>query len=223
MRVAGIVPAAGRGERLGHPVPKALVHVGALPLVVHAIATLMRAGADPVVVAAPPDAIEEVRRRAPRAVVVPGGAHRWESVRLALAAVPADIDAVLVHDAARPLTPDDVVQRVMAALAAGASAAIPALPLADTVKRVDGDGAVVETVDRTTLRAVQTPQGFRRDVLADAHAAADAATLDVTDDAALVEAMGVDVLTVAGDPRAFKVTTPWDLAVAELIWERGMA
>jgi len=222
MRVAGIVPAAGRGERLGHLVPKALVNVGALPLVVHAVAALLRAGADPVVVAAPPEAVDEVRRRAPRAVVVPGGAHRWQSVRLALDAVPADVDAVLVHDAARPFTPDDVIARVIAALAAGAPAAIPAIPLADTVKRVDGYGAVVETIDRTTLRAIQTPQGFRRDVLANAHDTADAETLDVTDDAALVEAMGLDVLTVEGDPRGFKVTTPWDLAVAEMLWERGM-
>ncbi|MDQ1748484.1 MAG: 2-C-methyl-D-erythritol 4-phosphate cytidylyltransferase [Frankiaceae bacterium] len=221
MRIAGIVPAAGRGERLGRPTPKALVQVGALPLVVHAVAALLRAGADPVVVAAPTDAIEEVRRQVPRALVVPGGAHRWESVRLALDAIPADVDAVLVHDAARPFVPDDVVERVVAALDAGAAAVVPVAPLADTVKRVDRDGVVVETVDRSTLRAVQTPQGFRRDVLAAAHA--DAETLDVTDDAALVEAMGVAVQTVWGDPRAFKVTTPWDLAVAEAMWETGKA
>ena len=219
MRIAAIVPAAGRGERLGHPIPKALVQVGGLTLVVHAVAGLFRVGVEVVVVAAPPDAIEEVRRRVPRAVVGPGGADRRESVRLALEAIPPDFDAVLVHDAARPFAPDAVGQRVIAALQAGADAVIPVVPLVDTVKRVDGYGVVTETLDRSELRAVQTPQGFRRDVLAAAHAAE--RTHDVTDDAALVEAMGIKVQTVAGDERAFKVTTSWDLAVAESLWRSG--
>lgn len=218
MRVAAIVPAAGRGERLGHPVPKALVPVGGLPLVLHAVAALLRAGVETVVVAAPLDAVDQVRRRAPRAVVVPGGADRRESVRLALDAIPVDVDAVLVHDAARPFAPDDVVRRVLATLEAGASAVVPVVPLADTVKRVDGYGVVVETVDRSTLRAVQTPQGFRRDVLVEAHRSYNG---EVTDDAALVEAMGIPVQTVEGDQRGFKVTTPWDLAVAEALWGLG--
>lgn len=217
MRVAAIVPAAGRGERLGHPTPKALVHIGGLPLVVHAVAGLIRAGIETVVVAAPPEAIDEVRRRVPRAIVVPGGADRRESVRLALTALPADVEAVLVHDAARPFGSEHVVQRVVAALDAGAAAVVPVLPLADTVKRVDGYGVVVETLDRSMLRAVQTPQGFRRDVLEAAHQQ----DATVTDDASLVEAMGVEVWTVEGDPAAFKVTTPWDLYFAEVLWERG--
>jgi len=221
MRIAAIVPAAGRGERLGQPVPKAMVQIGGLPLVVHAVAALFQAGIDTVVVAAPLDAIDDVRRMVPRAAVVPGGADRRESVRNALAAIPPDVDAVLVHDAARPFVPDDVVRRVLDALQAGAAAVVPVLPLADTVKRVGGDGVVIETIDRSTLRAVQTPQGFRRDVLAAAHAAD--ATYDVTDDAALVEAAGVPVQTVPGDARAFKVTTPWDLAVAESLWKGGPA
>ena len=219
MRIAAIVPAAGRGERLGQQVPKALVPIGGLPLLAHAVAALLRAGVEAVVVAAPPDAIDDVRRVVPRAIVVPGGADRSESVRRALDAIPSDIDAVLVHDAARPFTPDDLVQRVMAALHAGAAAVIPVVDLADTVKRIDGYGVVAETIDRSTLRAVQTPQGFRRDVLVAAHAAGASAT--VTDDAALVEASGVAVQTVAGDERAFKVTTPWDLTVAATLWERG--
>lgn len=219
MRVAAIVPAAGRGERLGHPIPKAFVQIGGLTLVAHAVAGLLRAGIETVVVAAPPEAIDEVRRLVPQAVVVPGGADRRESVTNALAAIPADVEAVLVHDAARPFAPDDVVHRVVAALEAGALAVIPVVPLADTVKRVDGSAAIVETIDRSTLRAVQTPQGFRRDVLADAHAAERSG--DVTDDAALVEAMGIEVRTVDGDQRAFKVTTPWDLAVAESLWKWG--
>jgi 2-C-methyl-D-erythritol 4-phosphate cytidylyltransferase len=218
MRVAAIVPAAGRGERLGHPMPKALVNIGGLTLVVHAVATLIRAGVDTVVVAAPPDAVEEVRRCVPRAVVVPGGADRSESVRRALDEVPADVDAVLVHDAARPFATDDVVRRVIDALTDGAAAVVPVVALADTVKRIGADGVVVETLDRSTLCAVQTPQGFRRDVLAAAHSGPGG---PVTDDAALVEAMGVEVRVVDGDERAFKVTTPWDLTVAQTLWERG--
>jgi len=218
MRIAAIVPAAGRGERLGHGSPKALVRVGAVTLVAHAVAAMLRAGAETVVVAAPHDAIDDVRRHVPRAIVVPGGADRRASVLAALTAIPADVDVVLVHDAARPFAPDDMIQRVVTALAAGASAVIPVVPLADTVKRVDASAVVVETIDRSALRAVQTPQGFRRDVLAEAHAIQSG---DVTDDAGLVEAMGVKVLTVEGDQRAFKVTTPWDLTVAELQWKRG--
>ncbi|MDQ1685379.1 MAG: 2-C-methyl-D-erythritol 4-phosphate cytidylyltransferase [Frankiaceae bacterium] len=218
MRVAAIVPAAGRGERLGHPVPKALLQIGGQSLVEHAVAGLIRAGVELVVVAAPADVIDEVRRLVPQATVVPGGSDRCASVRLALDAIPVDVDAVLVHDAARPFGSDDVVQRVVAALDSGAPAVIPVVPLVDTVKRVDGNGAVIETIDRATLRAVQTPQGFRRDVLAAAHANA---TATVTDDAALVEAMGIEVKTVDGDPRAFKVTTAWDLTVAEALWEWG--
>lgn len=218
MRVAAIVPAAGRGERLGQTTPKALVHVGGLSLVVHAVATLLRGGVETVVVAAPADAIDDVRRRVPRAIVVAGGADRSESVRLALDAVPADVDAVLVHDAARPFGTDVVVRRIVAALTDGAAAVIPVVALADTVKRVNSDGVVVETFDRSTLRAVQTPQGFRRDVLAAAHRDPNASS---TDDAALVEAMGVEVRIVDGDERAFKVTTPWDLIVAQTLWERG--
>jgi 2-C-methyl-D-erythritol 4-phosphate cytidylyltransferase len=217
MRVAAIVPAAGRGERLGRPAPKALVDVGGLTLVVHAVAALLRAGIETVVVAAPADAIEEVRRRVPQATVVTGGADRRESVRFALAAIPADVDAVLVHDAARPFASEEVVQRVVAALEAGAAAVVPVVPLVDTVKRVDGHGVVVETLDRSSLRAAQTPQGFRRDVLAAAHEQ----VATVTDDAGLVEAMGIEVRTVDGDVRAFKVTTPWDLVVAEMLWKQG--
>lgn len=218
MRIAAIVPAAGRGERLGQPVPKALLTVGGRTLVERAVDGLARAGVDTVVIAAPVEAVDQVRRLVPTAIVVAGGADRCESVRLALAAIPADVDAVLVHDAARPFGSADVVRRVVAALHDGADAVIPVVPLADTVKRVDDGGFVIETIDRSTLRAVQTPQGFRRDVLAAAHQAQGGA---VTDDAALVEAIGVVVQTVEGDQSAFKVTTPWDLGVAEALWERG--
>jgi 2-C-methyl-D-erythritol 4-phosphate cytidylyltransferase len=147
-------------------------------------------------------------------VVVAGGASRTASVRAALAAVPADLDIVLVHDAARPLAPPELVESVAAAVRSGADAVVPALPIADTVKRVDDRDVVLDTVDRAALRTVQTPQGFRRAVLAEAHADASA---EATDDAGLVERLGMTVRTVPGDERAMKITRPGDLVVAEAL------
>jgi 2-C-methyl-D-erythritol 4-phosphate cytidylyltransferase len=123
------------------------------------------------------------------------------------------VDLVLVHDAARALTPPAVVEAVVAALRAGADAVVPVLPVTDTVKRVDGDRVRV-TVDRSDLRVAQTPQGFRREVLAAAHAQAGPAA---TDDAALVERLGLTVDTVPGSEEAFKVTRPFDLLMAEAV------
>jgi 2-C-methyl-D-erythritol 4-phosphate cytidylyltransferase len=151
----------------------------------------------------------------PDVVVVDGGATRTASVRAGLAAGGPGADAVLIHDAARPLTPPGVVARVLAALAAGAPAVVPVLPVADTTVVVDDEGIVVQTVPRAPLRRVQTPQGFDRATLVAAYAAlADGA--DLTDDAAVVRAAGVPVATVDGDERAAKVTVAHDLAVAEL-------
>jgi 2-C-methyl-D-erythritol 4-phosphate cytidylyltransferase len=151
------------------------------------------------------------------ALVVPGGDDRTESVRLALAAAlgeSPDISIVLVHDAARAFTPPELVRAVTAAVAAGAPAVVPVLPVADTVKRVDAREIVTETVDRADLRAVQTPQGFALDVLRRAYDAADSHT----DDAGLVERIGIPVSTVPGHPAAMKITTPFDLAVAEAVF-----
>ena len=225
MRTAAVVPAAGRGERLGPGRPKALRLLAGRPLLVHAVQTLGEV-VDVVVVAAPPDvpgAVEDVSALlAPvsgraELVVVVGGATRQESVRRALAALPADVEAVLVHDAARPLAPAALARSVLAALAGGADAVIPALPVTDTVKRVDAAEQVVETVDRSVLRAVQTPQGFRRDVLEQAHAAPGADALEATDDAGLVERIGRPVLVVPGSDEAFKVPRPIDLVLAEAV------
>lgn len=212
MTVAAIVPAAGRGERLGAGRPKAFVLLRGRTLLEHAVDALVSGGVDSVVIAAPPGEEDVVRRIVPTATVVTGGDVRQDSVRRALVALPPDADVVLVHDAARALVPAAVVRRVIDAVRAGAAAVIPVLPVADTIKEVDARDAVARTVDRTSLRAVQTPQGFRRDVLVRAHAEAAAA---LTDDAALVEQLGIRVGTVAGSPEAFKVTTPFDLAVAE--------
>ncbi len=228
-RTAAIVAAAGRGERLGPGAPKALRTVGGIPLLVHAVRTLVAApSVDVVVVAAPADAVVEVVALLDGGLlddvaigggaelhVVAGGATRQESVAQALAMLADDVDVVLVHDAARALTPVSLVERVVAAVRAGADAVVPAIEVADTVKHVDVEGHVTGTLDRAGLRAVQTPQGFRRDVLDEATSAA--GDEPVTDDAGLVERLGRPVVVVDGDPEAFKVTRPLDLLLAQVI------
>jgi 2-C-methyl-D-erythritol 4-phosphate cytidylyltransferase len=227
-RVAVIVPAAGRGERLGPGAPKALRELAGTSLLGHSVRTLLTArNVDVVCIAAPPtpEGVAEVRSLIATlpgdtrdTLVVPGGASRQESVALALAALPADCSVVLVHDAARALAPVDLVESVVAAVRSGSPAVVPVLPVAETIKQVDGD-LVTATVDRSVLRAVQTPQGFARDVLAEAHAAADPAA-PATDDAGLVEALGLPVRTVPGHAEAFKITTPFDLVLAEAVLRR---
>jgi 2-C-methyl-D-erythritol 4-phosphate cytidylyltransferase len=214
--VGVVVPAAGAGTRLGPGAPKALRLLRGEPILVHAVRRLRECpSVGPVVAAVPIGSVSEAQAMlAPYGVlVVAGGLERQDSVAAGLAALPAECDLVLVHDAARALVPVEVVEAVVAALGAGAEAVVPVLAMADTVKRVDVAGLVTETVPRSDLRAVQTPQGFRREVLERAHALA----LAVTDDAAMVEALGVKVRTVGGAPQAFKVTTPFDLLVAEAV------
>ncbi|GAB3856341.1 2-C-methyl-D-erythritol 4-phosphate cytidylyltransferase [Micromonospora andamanensis] len=214
--VAVLVPAAGAGVRLGPGRPKALRLLAGEPLLVHAVRRLAAAASvHSIVVAAPVAEITAVRALlAPIApvTVVPGGAERQASVAAALAAVPADPEIILVHDAARALTPPALVESVAAAVRAGHDAVIPVLPVVDTIKEVDADEMVLGTVDRAALRAVQTPQGFRRAVLTAAHAAAADA---LTDDAGLVEKYGVPVHCVPGSEHALKITRPFDLALAE--------
>jgi 2-C-methyl-D-erythritol 4-phosphate cytidylyltransferase len=154
--------------------------------------------------------------------VVCGGETRQDSVRMALAALPDDVGVVLVHDAARPLVPSELVDAVAGAVLAGAPAVVPCLPLADTVKRADAGGRVVETLRRDELRAIQTPQGFAREVLLQAHDLQVEAAA-VTDDAGLVELLGLPVLLVAGHDEAFKVTRPLDLVLAEAVLARRRA
>lgn len=208
MRVGVVVTAAGAGTRLGVGYPKALLVVDGQTLVQRAVRAA-RAVADEIVVTAPASHLEEFRSLLPDDVaVVPGGQERQDSVRSALAALGGDVTHVLVHDAARAFTPEDVFRCVVAALRDGASAAIPALPVVDTVKEVDGAQRVVRTPPRAYLRAVQTPQGFERGLLVRAHAQASG---PATDDAALVEALGEPVLVVPGDPAAHKITAPSDV------------
>lgn len=220
--VAVLVPAAGAGVRLGPGRPKALRLLAGEPLLVHAVRRLAAAASvHTIVVAAPAAELVAVRELlAPVApvTVVAGGAERQASVAAALAAVPAGPDIVLVHDAARALIPPDLVEAVAAAVRAGHDAVIPVLPVVDTVKEVDDDEVVLGTVDRSALRAVQTPQGFRRTVLTAAHAAA---SDPLTDDAGLVEQRGGAVRCVPGSEYALKITRPFDLALAEHLLAAG--
>lgn len=207
--------------------------LGGAPLVVHAVRALASSRAvDQVVVAADPEHAPELERLLADyewdldVAVVVGGACRRTSVAAALATIPERTDLVIVHDAARPLAPPDLVGAVVARLRSGAEACIPVLPLTDTVKEVSGE-LVARTLDRTRLRAVQTPQGFRRATLARAHAWAAAASPaelgTVTDDAGLVERLGIEVATVLGVDEAFKVTRPLDLLLAEAVLARRKA
>lgn len=252
-RTAAIVPAAGQGQRLGAGIAKALHMVGAQSLLELAVRGLAEVhDIDVIVVAAPPDHIDDVlralaflaeagtasddapdafvdadgsfvaiddipERQAPGLIVVAGGATRQQSVAEALAVLPDDIEYVLVHDAARALAPAAVTQRVIASLVNGANAVVPGIPVADTIKQVE-DGAVMHTVDRTTLRIIQTPQGFTRAALERAHQVAQEQGVDdMSDDAGLCESAGIPVRVVDGDPLAFKITRPLDLVLAEAI------
>lgn len=203
-------------------VPKAFYQLEGESLVERAVAGLRASGVvDTVYVAVPPDRTDEAKLILGHlATIVAGGASRTESVRLALSALtdPGPDSApefVLVHDAARALTPPSLIVRVVAALRDGHDAVVPGLPLSDTVKAVDANGVVLGTPERAGLRAVQTPQGFATDVLVRAFQKATDA--DFTDDAALVEHIGGQVQVVDGDPLAFKITTPLDLMLAKAI------
>jgi 2-C-methyl-D-erythritol 4-phosphate cytidylyltransferase len=215
MRIAAILVAAGSGQRLGAEVPKAFCRVRGRTLLEYAHARFAEHPLlDDVIVVAPADRLDEAKALT-GAVAVAGGATRQASVAAGLAALDADVDAVLVHDVARAFVPAAVIDRVVAAVAGGADAVIPVRAVTDTIKRVDDARRVVDTVDRSTLVAVQTPQGFRRDVLVAAHAAA--ASDAATDDAGLVESYGGTVVVVDGADESFKITHPWDLVVAEAV------
>jgi 2-C-methyl-D-erythritol 4-phosphate cytidylyltransferase len=219
-----IIVAAGSGSRLGADRPKAFAALGDRPLLAESIERLDASEwVDAIVVAAPPGweeptillAEELVASKVAR--VVAGGATRADSVRLALAEVAGEALVVLVHDAARPLVGDDLIERLLARLGEGVDGVVPALPIGDTVKRVE-HGLVLETVDRDGLVAVQTPQAFVADRLRAAFAADVAGA---TDCASLVERNGGTVAVVPGDPRLVKITTRDDLAlVSRLLHER---
>ena len=212
--VWAIVVAGGSGSRFGDSVPKQFLALGGVRLIDWALAA---AGAvcDAVVAVLPHAYLDATM---PVGVItVEGGDSRSASVRAGLVAVPDSATVIVVHDAARPLADPALFERVVAAVRGGADGAVPGMPVADTIKRVDPSGGVViETLDRPALRAVQTPQAFAAAILRRAHAGG----ADATDDAALVEAIGGRVVVVEGDPANLKVTGPDDLARAETLLTR---
>jgi len=213
--VWAILVAAGRGERLGLDQPKAFAKLGEDPLLAEPLRRLDESGwIDRIVIVAPPGWEEPAILLAEELACskvhscVAGGETRTDSVRAGLAEVAEDAIVVLVHDAARPLVSDAVIERVLAPLSDGWDGAVPGLEVSDTLKRAGADGGIVETVPRDGLYAVQTPQAFPADVLRRALAGDG----EATDCAGLVEAAGGRVKIVVGDPRLLKVTTADDLA-----------
>ncbi|MDP9889295.1 2-C-methyl-D-erythritol 4-phosphate cytidylyltransferase [Pseudarthrobacter enclensis] len=243
LAAAVILVAAGSGQRLGYGMPKAAVPLGGEPILMHALRGIVASGiASQVCVALPAgdqglrrlcdDFREELADGGPLLTLVDGGSTRADSVRAGIAGLMEGIEAVLVHDAARALTPESVFHRVSDALAAGADAVIPVLPVVDTIKTVSttaGDSTAVApevvtgTARREELRAVQTPQGFTINTLLQAHQAAQAMDQEqaaaVTDDAMLVEVLGTPVYAVRGSTQSLKITTPLDLIFAEGLLE----
>lgn len=212
------MPAAGQGVRLAAGMPKAFVPLRGRPLLWHCVRGLLASGCIEVVVVAVGEQYQDQARAAvgeagDQVRIVTGGVHRCDSVRAALQSVP-DAEVVLVHDAARCLTPISVIQAVVQAVLAGQQAVVPVLTVVDTIKQVDPDGRVVGTLERDALRVVQTPQGFAGDLLRRAH---ELPSGPITDDAGLVEALGMPVTTLPGHPDAFKITTPFDLVIAEVL------
>jgi 2-C-methyl-D-erythritol 4-phosphate cytidylyltransferase len=228
--VAVILVAAGGGVRLGMTMPKAFAPLRGEPLLAHALRGILGCReVGHVIIVAPASHVDQSRAIAgqrvagdhPRVDVVAGGADRSASVKAGLAALGGDDGIVLVHDVARCLTPSDLFARVIRGVREGHPAVVPGLPVSDTVKVVDDQGRVLDTPDRESLRGIQTPQGFIREALEDAHAFASAATTSATDDAGLVERAGGKVLVVTGDQLALKITSPFDLALAAaLVQER---
>ena len=219
--VWAVLVAAGRGERFGGDRPKAFAKLRGRVMLAESLERLERSDwIEAIVIVAPVEweepsiLLAEELSAGKVSACVPGGATRADSVRAGVADVPDDVPVILVHDAARPLLPEAVIERVITALGDGWDGAVPALPVADTIKRAGQDGAVLETLDRSGLVTVQTPQAFASAALRSALVGDIAG---VTDCAGLVEAAGGRVRIVEGDPRLLKVTTPADLALVETL------
>jgi 2-C-methyl-D-erythritol 4-phosphate cytidylyltransferase len=220
--ISAIIVAAGSGSRLGSPVPKALVELGGRPLFVHSALVFDRhpsvAG---IVVVAAPSHLDDVRKIAGSSglgkpvTIVAGGEHRWQSAQAGVNAVPADTEWVMIHDAARPFVSAPVIDALITA-AANYKAAVTVTPEADTVRRFCGD-RVLETLDRSTLVRIGTPQLFHKATLLDSFAAATSMESPPTDEAVLLEKRGIPVGLAWGDPMNFKITSPDDLKIAAYI------
>ena len=210
---AAIIAGAGMGHRLGAEIPKALIQIQGITLLERAFTSLSKV-VDEIVITAPAGYEEQFKAIVGQsAEVVTGGVLRSDSIRVALKALSPSVESVLIHDAARALASSALAAKVLDELRTGQSAVIPVLKVIDTIKEIDRDGFVRATPDRSSLVAAQTPQGFNRQVLERAHSASD----DATDDAALVEAIGVKVKTIDGEASAFKITTKEDIGQALLL------
>jgi len=210
---AAIIAGAGMGHRLGAEIPKALIQIQGITLLERAFISLSKV-VDEIVITAPEGYEEQFKAIVGQsAEVITGGVLRSDSIRVALKALSPSVESVLIHDAARALASSALAARVLGDVQSGQSAVIPVLKVIDTIKEIDRDGFVRATPDRSSLVAAQTPQGFNRQVLERAHSASD----DATDDAALVEAIGVKVKTIDGEASAFKITTKEDIGQALLL------
>ena len=219
-RVFALVAAAGRGTRLGAELPKAFVPLLGRTLLERSVTALETASVVDTVLVVVSEEMEDIARKelaGHDVIFVAGGPERVDSVWNGLQAIPDENAVVLIHDAARALTPPGMIARVTRKVLDGHPAVIPVLPVADTIKSIDDDGVVTATPPRNSLRAVQTPQGFDLATLREANRMYMADPFPVTDDASLIEAVGGEVITVPGDPMAFKITTPVDFALAERV------
>lgn len=229
MDFALIVPAAGSGSRAARPIPKQYVDIAGRSVLYHSILPFTRvATCREIVIAVDAPMMNTARESIPGiegAQLVEGGESRQDSVAHALARLQGNARIVLIHDAARPCVTTPLIERLLAE-ASRIGAAIPAIPVTDTIKRVDPAGSVLETIDRSMLQQAQTPQGFRREILEQACAWASANGIIATDDASLVEALGLPVSVVMGDPSNIKITRDLDFVIAERLLrsrERGEA
>lgn len=235
-RLGVVLVAAGKGERLKQRIPKSFVQLHGRTLLEFSIATVTSLPHTGHLVIVIPDgraaeALDLVQKVLPETSawevsVTAGGRERYESVRFGLDALPESVETVLVHDAARPFASAALFERVLTEVIRTGDSVVPAIPVADTLKRVDTAGLVHETIDRASLVAVQTPQGFVREDLAAAHATSQLHSGEQpmpTDDAELMQRTGGTVRTVVGEERAHKLTTPADLTVLEALYERRAA
>ena len=214
---SAIIPAAGSGDRLGAAIPKALVVINGKTLIQRAVESILP-HVDEIIIAAPKDFELEISKlfsENKKIKVISGGEVRSKSVAAALSQVNEKADYILVHDAARCFASEAQTMRVMAALLSGDHAVVPGIEIVDTIKVIDSNNFAEATPARSTLRAVQTPQGFSAQILHRAHESGN----DATDDAALVEALGIAVRVIPGEPNAHKITTPADLEWAKRLAE----
>jgi 2-C-methyl-D-erythritol 4-phosphate cytidylyltransferase len=227
--ISFVLPAAGAGRRMGAGVPKAFLDLAGVPIVVRTVARLRACvpGA-PICVVLPALGFEELREQhgpallaAGATALTPGGTSRQTSVARGLEGLSVKTALVAIHDAVRPFVSQKLVREAVAAARGGG--AVPALPVTDTLKRIDVDGRIGQTVDRSGLVAVQTPQIFPWEAYKAALAASASLGEEVTDDASLLEAAGVPVTTVPGETLNLKITTPGDLRLAEAILAAGLA